>query len=78
VLVSIDLPEDLVTALENRARESHSSLQDVAIEAISKDIANFEREIPRDHRARLPLVRSANPGSLHSLTNAEIDGILGD
>jgi hypothetical protein len=78
VLVSIDLPEDLVRVLENRAREAHSSLQDVAIEAISKDIASFEREIPRHHRARLPLVRSAMPGSLHSLTNTDIDGILGD
>jgi hypothetical protein len=71
VLVTIDLPEDLVAVLENRGREGHSSLQDVAIAAISKDIANFEREIPRHHRARLPLVRSANP--FPSFTNERGD-----
>jgi hypothetical protein len=78
MLVSIELPERLIDALENRAREVHSSLQELAIEAIERDIARIESEGARGQRVRLPLIRSANPGSLHSLTNAEIDGILGN
>jgi hypothetical protein len=78
VLVSIELPERLVDALENRAREVHSSLQALALEAIEKDMARIESEGTRGRRAHLPLIRSASPGSLHSLTNAEIDGILGN
>ena len=78
MLVSIDLPEQLVFALEARARELHSSLKDLAIEAIEKDIAKAGQEGAPGRRMHLPLIRSANPGSLHSLTNAEIDGILGN
>ncbi len=78
MLVTIELPAHVISALENRARELHSSVQDVAIEAIEKDMARFEMEATRGHRVRLPLIRSRNPGSLHSLTNAEIDGILAE
>lgn len=78
MLVSIEIPDRLVHALESRAREVHSSLQDVAIEAIEKDLARAEGLRVAGRRVRLPLVRSAQPGSLHSLTNAEIDGILGN
>jgi hypothetical protein len=78
MLFSIELPERIVNALENRAREVHSSLQDVALKAIEKDIAGFESEGAHGRRVRLPLIRSAKPGSLHSLTNAEIDGIFGN
>jgi hypothetical protein len=75
--VSIELPEKLLEALESRARELHSSVQAVAIEAIEKDIARSVSQGARGRSGRLPLIRSANPGSLQSLTNADIDGILG-
>ena len=76
--VSIELPDQLFEALESRARELHSSVQAVVIEAIEKDIARSGSQGARGRRVRLPLIRSANPGSLQSLTNADIDGILGD
>jgi hypothetical protein len=44
MLVSIELPERLVDALESRAGEVHSSLQDLAIEAIEKGMARIEGE----------------------------------
>jgi hypothetical protein len=81
MVVSIEVPEQLFGALESRARELHSSVQAVAIkaieDAIQKDIPS-PRESTGGHRVRLPLIRSASPGSLRSLTNAEIDGILGN
>jgi len=78
MLVSIELPERLVDALESRARKIHSSVQELAIQAIEKDVARIECEDASGHRVQLPLIRSAKPGSLRSLTNAEIDGILGN
>ena len=80
--VRIELPERLIDALENRARQLHSSIQAVAIDAIekeivSKDTGTGENESVPGRRVHLPLIRSAKPGSLRSLTNAEIDGILG-
>jgi len=73
----IELPERLVDALEILARQLHSSVQAVAIEAIEKDLTRVETQRMSGRRVHLPLIRSANPGSLRSLTNAEIDGILG-
>jgi hypothetical protein len=76
--VHIDLPDRLVNALESRARQLHTSVQAVAIEAIEKDLARVEDETPRGRRVRLPLIRSVKPGSLRSMTNTEIDAILGN
>jgi hypothetical protein len=82
MVVSIELPERLLGALESRAHELNSSIEAVAIkaieDAIQKDIAGVGSEGACGRRVRLPLIRSANPGSLKSLTNADIDGILGD
>jgi hypothetical protein len=79
--VSLDLPDPLLSALENRARQLHASIEAVAIKAIEDAV---DRDLPgievqaASGRVQLPLVRSANPGSLRSMTNAEIDGIPGN
>jgi hypothetical protein len=79
MLLSIELPGRLVDALESRARKQHSSVQAIAVEAIENDLARVESEsVGVGRRAKLPLIRSANRGSLRSLTNAVIDGILGN
>lgn len=78
MLVSIDLPDRLIDALELRAQERHSSVQAVALEAIESGMARSHSEDAHGRRVQLPLIRSTNPGSLRSLTNAEIDGILRD
>ena len=57
MLVSIELPERLVCALESRAREVHSSIQELVIEAIEKDMANAESEGASGRRVHLPLIR---------------------
>jgi len=74
--MQLEVPERLIQALESRARHLHSSIEAVAIEAIEKEVAQGESEVGGGRRVRLPLIRSAKPGSLRSLTNAEIDGIL--
>jgi hypothetical protein len=73
------VPEPVMDALECRARKQHSSVQAIAVEAIENDLARVESEsVGVGRRAKLPLIRSANRGSLRSLTNAVIDGILGN
>lgn len=76
MLVSLELPEQLVSALQFRASETHSSLEDVAVEAIERDLAGIE-PTGHGHRVHFPVIRSAQPGTLKSLTNAEIDDISG-
>jgi len=48
--VSIELPDQLLEALESRAREPHSSVQAIAIEAIEKDIARSGSQGARGRR----------------------------
>ncbi len=76
--ITIELPERLVDTLETRARELHSSLQQLAIQAIERDLAWVGNEAGGQRRVALPLVRSKEPGSLRSMTNAEIDSLLGN
>jgi hypothetical protein len=53
------------------------SIQAVILEAIEKEIAHGPTPADVEGRVSLPLIRSGRPGSLHSLTNAGIDDILG-
>jgi len=74
---TIELPEPVFQTLLALAEQQGSSLQAVILEAIKKEIAEGPTPDERRRRVSLPLVRSRHPGSLHSLTNAEIDDILG-
>ena len=74
---TIELPDSVFQFLLARAEREGSSIQAVILEAIRKEIG--DDKIPHGVRGRvtLPLIRSSQPGSLRSLTNAEIDDILG-
>ncbi len=74
---TIELPEPVFEILQARAEQQHSSIQAVILEAIEKEIGQGQTTAEVKGRVSLPLVRSSRPGSLHSLTNAEIDEILG-
>ena len=73
----IELPEPVYQALQARAEQRGMSVQAVIIEAINKKIADGPMPVGLKGRVSLPLIRSSRPGSLDSLTNAEIDDILG-
>ena len=74
---TIELPEPVFQALLALAEQQGSSLQAVILEAIKKEIAEGPTPDKRRRRVSLPLVHSRHPGSLHSLTNAEVDDLLG-
>ena len=73
----IELPEPIFQILQARAEQRSLSRQAVILEAIQKEIAHGPTPAEVQGRVSLPLIRSSRPGSLHSLTNAEIDDILG-
>ena len=74
---TIELPEPVFQTLLALAEQQGSSLQAVILEAIKKEIAPGLMPDERRRRVSLPLVRSRHPGSLRSLTNADVDDILG-
>jgi hypothetical protein len=75
--VTIELPEPIDQILQSRAEQRGTSVQAVIVEAINKEIAHDPAPVGLKGRVSLPLIRSSRPGSLHSLTNAEIDDIPG-
>jgi hypothetical protein len=74
---TIELPEPVFQILQARAAQRSLSIQAVILEAIEKEIAHGPTRAEGNDRVSLPLIRSSRPGSLHSLTNADIDDILG-
>ena len=74
---TIELPEPVFHLLQVRAQQRSSSIQDVILEAIRKEITAGPVSAEGKGRVSLPLIRSSRPGSLHSLTNTQIDDILG-
>jgi hypothetical protein len=73
----IELPEPVYQILQARAEQRGTSVQAVIVEPINKEIAHGPMPVGLKGRVSLPIIRSSHPGSLHSLTNAEIDDILG-
>jgi len=74
--IQIDLPDRWTTPSKKRARQLHFLVQAVAIQAIKKRFGHSCERWFRRASGGSPLIRSAKPGSLRSLTNAEIDAIL--
>ena len=73
---TIELPEPVFHALEAQAVQEGSSVQSVILQAIERQLMRADNPSKR-RRIQLPLLRSNRPGSLRSLTNADIDEILG-
>jgi hypothetical protein len=74
---TIKLPEPVYEILQARAEQRGTSVEAVIVEAINKETSHGPTPVGLKGRVSLPLIRSNRPGSLHSLTNAEIDDILG-
>ena len=73
---TIDLPDNVFVALQTRAAQQGSSVQALILQAIEREIGRSFLTPPQRRHVQLPLIRSRQPGSLPSLTNAEIDALL--
>lgn len=74
---SIDVPNTLLDVLQAPVKQQGSSVQTVILEAPGINACPRPSLMENGQRLRLPLIRSKRPGSLPSLSNADIDGILG-
>ena len=74
---TIDLPEGVFQALQSRAGQEGSSLEDVIVHVLEEAIEPGRTIVPQGKRLSLPLVISKSPGTLRSMTGGEIDEILG-
>ena len=74
---TIELPEPIVLRLRARAEQERSTIEALIIEAVEKEIGVQAAEEQPRTRINLPLIRSGYPGSLRSMTNSEIDDVLG-
>jgi len=59
---TIELPDPVFHLLQARAEERSSSIQDVILEAIQKEIVSGLTPAEAKGRVSLPLIRSSRPG----------------
>ncbi len=69
---TVDLPDPVFRRLKAAAALQSISLKEMILRALEKELRSAR---PNKGKARFPLIRSKQPGTL-SLTNAEIDEIL--
>ncbi len=74
---TIDLPDSVFAALQSRATLEASSVEAVILQVIESAIAPQLAPADGQRRVQLPLVQSKRPGTLGSMTGAEIDNLLG-
>jgi hypothetical protein len=77
---SINLPPNILEALQALADKSHLSLETVMIDVLEKALAArpaAAQAARSGNRVNLPIIRSSHPGSLHSLSGTQVDDLLG-
>jgi plasmid stability protein len=71
---TLDLPDELFRELKATAAKRGTSLKALLRNAVENELAR-SAEPRRDHRVRLPILKSREPGTL-DLTNADIEDLL--
>jgi hypothetical protein len=69
---TVDLPDPVFKRLKAVAALRGTSLKEIILHAVEREL---QAERPEKRKAKFPLVKSKEPGTL-SLTNADIDEIL--
>jgi len=63
--------------MKSLAARRGKSLRDFVLRAIEKEVARTRRAANRRYHVDLPLLKSKHPGATKSMTNAEIEDLLG-
>lgn len=74
---TVEVPDPVFRELKALAARNGSSLKELVLRAIEREIAAARRRSARRFAVKLPLVPSKHPGALRSMTNAEIEDLLG-
>lgn len=75
--ITIDLPEPIVTMLEIRAAEERLSVENIILKTLERELVAPSLYPTTAARLQLPLLRSRNSGAMKSLTDADLDQLLG-
>jgi plasmid stability protein len=71
---TLDIPDDVYRELKIKAAREGKPVRQIVLSGIHKELQTPEKK-PAAKRFRVPVIRSARPGTLH-LTNEQIDDIL--
>ena len=77
VRTTIEVPDPIFREMKAAAARQGRSLKEFVLRALEREVAEARQGEGKRHEVTLPLVRSKRPGVLRSLTNAEIDDLLG-
>jgi hypothetical protein len=74
---TIEIPDMMFREMKSLAARRGKSLRDFVLRAIEKEVARTRRAAKQRYSVDLPLVKSKHPGAIKSMTNAEIEDLLG-
>jgi hypothetical protein len=77
VRTTVEVPDPVFREIKALAARNGSSLKELVLRAIEREIAASRRRSAKRASVKLPLVPSKRPGALRSMTNAEIEDLLG-
>lgn len=72
---TIDIPDNVYRELKIKAAKESTPVRQIVLNGIHKELQTLEKKGAATKRFRVPVIRSARPGTLH-LTNEQIDDIL--
>jgi hypothetical protein len=74
---TIDIPDMMFREMKSLAARSGKSLRSFVVRAIEKEVARTRQAAARRYHVKLPLLKSKHPGKIKSMTNVEIEDLLG-
>ncbi len=73
---TIEVPNGMLREMKALAARQGRSMRQFVLRAIEKEVGKARQSQRKRFSVKLPLVRSRHPGSLRSMTNAQIDDLL--
>ena len=73
---TIEVPDPVFREMKSLAARQGTSMKEFALRAIENSVAKARQSRKKRFSVKLPLVPSKHPGSLRSMTNAEIEDLL--
>jgi hypothetical protein len=74
---TIEIPDMMFREAKSLAARSGKSLRSFVVRAIEKEVARSRQAAKRRYHVKLPLLKSKHPSTIKSMTNAEIEDLLG-
>ena len=74
---TIEIPDAMFREMKALTARQGMSLKEFTLRAIEKQISHLRDRGKKKYSVKLPLIPSKHPGTLRSMTNAEIEDLLG-